>query len=191
MLVFAQTYDTRWRLSEPGVTAAPVTPAMSLVSGFVLGRGVHTGSIEFRGAGLVPIGVALSLVSLVLTIVGIGALHVTRRRRHNALPHFAAEPIPPVRLPGVERTVQIATLTVLAACVSPYLCIALALVAVTRRRANWSDCVLFSALLLGISPLLIAIGNDNAANALAVGVVIAMVVAVIRVVHVSREARTA
>jgi hypothetical protein len=191
MLVFAQTYDTRWRLSEPGVSAPPVTPAMSLVSGFVLGRGVHTGSIEFRGANLVPIGVALSLAALVLTVVGICTLLVIRQRRPNPPPRFAGASIPPVRPRGVERTAQIATLAVLAACVSSYLCIAFALVAVMRRRASWSDCVLFSILLLGMSPILITLGKDTAADALAVGVVIAMVVAVIRIVHVSRKARTA
>lgn len=191
MLVFAQTYDTRWRLSEAGVAAPPVAPTMSLVSGFVLGRGAHTGSIEFRGAGLVPIGVALSLLALVVTIAGICTLHFARKRQPNASPHLAANSIPLVRMGGAERTAQIATLAVLAACVSSYLCIAVALVAVTRRRANWSDCIFFSVLLLAISPLLIAVGNEGAADALAVGVVIAMVVAVFRVARVTRKARTA
>jgi hypothetical protein len=68
VLVLAQAFDHNWLLSEGGAPSALPIPTQSLLIGFVVSAGNHTGSLEIRGHHWVWLGWLVSLVGLILAI---------------------------------------------------------------------------------------------------------------------------
>ena len=72
VLVWTQAYDPLWRLSGTGMRSAPL-PVLSLLNGYPVDSGRHSGTIAFAGepnaiAGLI-VTVLVSLVMLALVLL--------------------------------------------------------------------------------------------------------------------------
>jgi hypothetical protein len=190
MLVLAQSADKHWQAAELAGGNHPATPVMSLVSGFVLGRGVHAGFVEYRGARLVSLGVALSIAALVATLVA--AVLFARRRRTDGhggveLASSMSYDVPTPSGAVLERSMLAGFALICAAMLSAALAAVAVLLSVVMWRAAWTRLVVVAVFLTLLSPLLVALGRDGAADALSVAICLAVAAAAIRLLRDRRR----
>jgi hypothetical protein len=79
ILVWTQAYDPLWKLSGVSGTGAPL-PILSLLNGYSVGPGLHTGTISFAGESSAIVGVLVTVLSLILLLLT--AVLSRRRGRH-------------------------------------------------------------------------------------------------------------
>ena len=107
-LVWTQAYDPLWRLT--GARGSTQLPELSVINGYLVGPGNHSGTIAFAGESSAIAGVLISLLTglaLLLAVVlrrnWAAKLFRSWRPRHNANPgaHSAGhDPQYPLRQPG-------------------------------------------------------------------------------------------
>lgn len=113
-LVWTQAYDPLWRVSGAGVKAAPL-PVLSLLDGYLVSAGYHSGTIAFKGESRAITGVATTALTSLALLLAALLIPRTRRRRTPSPQHrhmamhprhrdFQLSSPPPVRnRPGPHR----------------------------------------------------------------------------------------
>ena len=107
MLVWTQAYDPLWRLT--GAAGSTQFPELSLLNGYLVGPGKHSGTIAFAGESSAIAGVLISLLTgLALALALVLATAFRRNRvakllrsrwpRHNANPGARSAGRSPVAL---------------------------------------------------------------------------------------------
>jgi hypothetical protein len=175
VLMLGEGYDPEWRLTSK--SGDEPLPAFGAVNGLFLGPGSHTGSISFTGQRFAPLGIVLSLLSLIAIFV----LVFLRRREE---PQETEAVFPNTGSPNghigapvkPKRLLQVAVVSLIVMSLSPLAGILLLLVATLFLRPRWWMPWLCGMALLMITPVVVALGIDVAVDDLAFAFVVFMTI---------------
>ena len=192
VLVFDQTFDPRWRLTDrvSGTELRSTTPVTSLVNGYLLGRGAHAGSVAYAGRELVWVGALLSVLALV-AVVGLIAWSTAVERRSPLHDERRFEPV--ASLPQLSRTdIERAVLTAGAALavlpLSTIAAVVLLVGAAAMRSAGWWRPWISASVLVLAAPAYVLLGRPDMADRAAVAAVFCLLAALVRLLLANRRA---
>jgi hypothetical protein len=189
VLVFNQSYDSKWRVTPRGEAGTETLTAFSLVNGFFMTAGHHRGSVRFEGTDRALLGIGLSTLALVL-LLGLLVLIAVRGSRRSPGPSAVrASPSPGsrTRLGGLSSTelrsmglsaLVVTSLMIGAATLSFALAAALIFIAAALRGRNWWAPWSWAIGLACVMPVFAALGGSELNNRLAVVAVLSMALAV-------------
>lgn len=170
-LVLDQGYDQHWR-ARLGGQSVRALPLFSVVNGFPLAAGLHTGTIRFAGTGWVTTGAVISaaaLLALVALLVLNPALPGRTRKRANVLRAHRPMPRWSRRRPTYWTACLALAAVVLAGPLSVAATLVLGLAIVLVYRVTWWMCAAAAGVLLVTAPL-VAERSGSAANVVALDI---------------------
>lgn len=191
ILVFNQAYDPHWVASDDGAPAASDGPVTSLVNGFTLGPGQHSGSVFFRNGGLVRLGALLSIAALLLVLSAVAVLTVRRKHAESEGDARREVRIEPALLTtsDVEFSILVAGAVLACAPFSFGAAVGILVACLLTRRARWTRAAIVGCALVVAAPIEIAIHRYGAADRIAVAAIFAFLVALARLAVTAQRAR--
>jgi uncharacterized membrane protein len=191
VLVFNQAYDTHWEANDDGAPAESDGPVTSLVNGFTLGPGQHSGSVFFRNGSLVRLGGLLSVAALLLVLSAIAVLTYRRKRTEregDTETVVAIEPAP-LTTGDVEFSILVAGAVLASAPFSFGVSLGILAVCLLVRRVGWTRAAIVGCALVVAAPIEIAIHRYAVADRIAVAAIFAFLVALARLAVSAQRAR--
>jgi hypothetical protein len=191
VLVFNQAYDSHWAASDDGAPAQSDGPVTSLVNGFTLGPGQHSGSVFFRNGSLVRLGALLSLAALLLVLSVVAVLTLRRKQTEREGDLQSEASIEPAGLTtsDAEFSILVAGAVLASAPFSFAAALGIVAVCLLTRRAGWTRAAIVGCALVVAAPVEIAIHRYAAADRIAVAAIFAFLIALARLAVTTQRAR--